>query len=110
MASASQMFLGGFIMTGASWLMGERFTQTPSWQAMTAVLYLAFIGSMVAYTGYTFLVKNVRPALATSYAYVNPVVAVLLGWLFIGESVTPLMLVAMAVILVGVGIVISSKK
>ena len=56
-------------------------------------------GSLVAFTAYLYLLKNVRAALATSYAYVNPPVAVLLGALFLGELVHPGDLIAMAVIL-----------
>lgn len=110
MASAAQMLAGGTITLLVSYFIGERFTRVPRTEAIIAVIYLAIFGSIVAYTGYTFLIKNVRPALATSYAFVNPIVAVILGWLFIGESVTPLMVVAMAVILGGVGIVIAGRK
>jgi len=110
MASAAQMLAGGTIMTTVNFFVGSPMTRAPRWEAIVALAYLILFGSVIAYSGYVFLLKNVRPALATSYAYANPMVAVLLGWLFIGESITPMMIVAMAVILIGVGIVITAKK
>ena len=64
--------------------------------------YLCVFGSIVAFTAYVWLLHNVRPALAGSYAYVNPVIAVLLGVLLNGEHFGWRDLVAMAVILAGV--------
>ncbi|MBI5081144.1 MAG: drug/metabolite exporter YedA [Chloroflexi bacterium] len=110
MASAAQMIMGGVIMTTVNYFVGSPMTRAPRWEAILALAYLILFGSVIAYSGYIFLLKNVRPALATSYAYANPMVAVLLGWLFIGESITPMMIVAMAVILIGVGIVVTAKK
>ena len=75
-----------------------------------ALAYLILFGSVIAYSGYVFLLKNVRPALATSYAYANPIVAVILGVLFAGEKVGAVEIVAMIVILIGVGIVVTAKK
>jgi len=110
MASAAQMLAGGAIMTTVNFFVGSPMTRAPRWEAIVALAYLILFGSVIAYSGYVFLLRNVRPALATSYAYANPMVAVLLGWLFIGESITPMMIVAMAVILIGVGIVVTAKK
>jgi drug/metabolite transporter (DMT)-like permease len=86
-------------------LLGERPTSSFSLQSLAAFGYLTVIGSMVAYTAYGFLLRHVRPALATSYAYVNPLVAVCLGVALAGDRVTPLGIVGMVVILVGVVLV-----
>ena len=74
-------------------------------QSLLALLYLITFGSLLAFSAYGYLLRSVRPALATSYAYVNPVVAVCLGVIFAGESITAMTVVAMVVILVGVGLI-----
>jgi drug/metabolite transporter (DMT)-like permease len=109
MSAAGQMLCGAGWMLVASLVTGERMTQAPSQDAVLAVLYLAFFGSIVAFTAYVWLLKNVRPALATSYAYVNPPIAVLFGVLLLGERFTTHDLGAMAVILVGVVIITLSR-
>ena len=110
MASAAQMLAGGTIMTTVNFFVGSPMTRAPRWEAILALAYLILFGSVIAYSGYIFLLKNVRPALATSYAYANPIVAVILGLLFAGEKVGAVEIVAMIVILIGVGIVVTAKK
>ena len=75
-----------------------------------ALVYLAVAGSIAAFTAYVYLLNAVRPALATSYAYVNPPVAVLLGVWLLGESFGTMEAVAMAVILGGVAIILLQKR
>jgi len=67
-----------------------------------ALAYLTLFGSLVGFTAYVWLLRVVSPARAATYAYVNPVVAVFLGWALAGEELTPLTLVAAAVIIAGV--------
>lgn len=110
MNTAAQMLSGGIALTVVAILMGERLPEDPTTRANLAMLYLIVFGSLVAFTAYLYLLKNVRAVLATSYAYVNPPVAVLLGFLFIGEVVHGSDLVAMAVILVGVAMITLGKK
>jgi drug/metabolite transporter (DMT)-like permease len=105
MAAATEMLTGGAVLLVVALLRGERMTAMPGAQALGAFLYLVVFGSMIAYSAYTFLLANVRPALATNYAYVSPVVAVLLGALLAGESVTGVAVAALALILAGVAIV-----
>lgn len=105
MSSAAQMLAGGALLIAASALFGENLATTPSPKAIGALLYLIVFGSIVAFTSYQFLLHQVRPALATSYAYVNPVVALLLGWQLAGEHVGRMEWLAMAVITAGVFIV-----
>jgi drug/metabolite transporter (DMT)-like permease len=102
MASASQMLAGGGVLLVASLLSGERPRQWPDAAGWAALAYLALFGSIIAFSAYLYLLKTVRPALATSYAYVNPVVAVLLGVVFAGESVGLEEGVAMLVIIAAV--------
>ena len=67
---------------------GERLAGPPSVRAMLALGYLIVFGSLIAFSAYLFLLGRVRPALATSYAYVNPAVAVALGVGLAGEQIT----------------------
>ncbi|STW49911.1 drug/metabolite transporter permease [Klebsiella pneumoniae] len=76
---AIEMLAAGIVLLVASWLSGETLTRVPSWSGIAALAYLAIFGSLIAINAYMFLIRNVTPAVATSYAYVNPVVAVLLG-------------------------------
>jgi drug/metabolite transporter (DMT)-like permease len=74
---------------------------------MGALAYLIIFGSIVAFTAYSWLLRNVSTTLVATYAYVNPVVAVFLGWLIAHEPVTTSMLVA-AVIIVGSVVLITT--
>jgi drug/metabolite transporter (DMT)-like permease len=102
MAAAAQMLCGGALMLVAGWVLGERFEGMPSAKGTVAVAYLALFGSVVAFSAYVWLLQNVRATLAGSYAYVNPVIAVLLGVWLAGERFSVHDLGAMAVILLGV--------
>lgn len=109
MSAAGQMLCGSGWMLATGLLLGERIEAFPGWRPTLAVAYLAVFGSIVAFTAYVWLLQNVRPALATSYAYVNPPIAVMFGVLLMGERFTVHDLGAMAVILVGVVIITLSK-
>lgn len=102
MSTAAQMLCGGALMLTVGLATGERITAAPPASAVIAVAYLAVFGSIIGFGAYIWLLHHVRPALATSYAYVNPPIAVLLGALLAGERVGVVTIVAMAVILVGV--------
>ena len=108
--SAWQMALGGVISSLLGLALGERFTHAPGLEATAAMLYLAVFGSVIAYSAFVWLVKHVRPALATSYAYVNPPIALLLGVLLLDEPMNSHTLVAMALILLSIGIVTLGKR
>lgn len=98
MASAAQMLVGGAVLLLGSVISGERLQQMPNLAGWLALLYLTLLGSIVAFSAYLYLLKHVRPAAATSYAYVNPVVAVLLGITFAGERIGAEEWLAMTVI------------
>ncbi|MGY2201102.1 drug/metabolite exporter YedA [Pseudomonas gingeri] len=99
MASAAEMLVGGVVLLLASLVRGERMTQMPSTEGWLALLYLIVFGSIIAFNAYMYLLKHVRPAAATSYAYVNPAVAVLLGILFADEHIGWHECIAMGVII-----------
>lgn len=99
MASAAEMLVGGAVLLLGSVLGGERMTHMPTAAGWGALLYLIVFGSILAFSAYMYLLKHVRPAAATSYAYVNPAVAVLLGILFADEQVGLAECLAMVVII-----------
>lgn len=105
MASAVEMLLGGLALLLVAGLRGETLVMMPTPKALWALVYLIFIGAILGFSAYVYLLQTVRPALATSYAYVNPVVAVALGVSFAGESVDLMEMLAMGVILGGVVLV-----
>ena len=105
MAAAGQMLCGGVILVVAGLLRGERMTALPSTQGLLAVAYLCVFGSIVAFTAYVWLLHNVRPVLTSSYAYVNPVIAVALGAWIAHERFSLADIGAMAVILAGVVVI-----
>src|SRR6185295_4343102 len=96
-----EMLCGGTLLVLLGCAHGELATldlATVSTRSWLALGYLAIMGSLVGFSFYIFLLRETTPAVATTYAYVNPVVAVLLGWAFAGESITMRTIAAMAVI------------
>ncbi|MGH8541687.1 MAG: EamA family transporter [Stenotrophobium sp.] len=100
--AALQMLIAGVIMTVAGVASGELPRLHWQTEAFAALAYLVVFGSCIAYAAYFWLVHQVTPALLGTYAYVNPAVAVLLGWWLLGERLTPVQLLGTAVILAGV--------
>lgn len=110
MSAATQMLCGGVLMLGLGLVLGEQVPAAmPGARAVLSWLYLLIFGSLVGYTAYGWLLRNARPSLATSYAYVNPVVAVFLGGLLAGETMSPRAWVAMAAIL-GAVVLLTRKR
>ena len=105
MASASQMLAGGVLLFIVGFATGEHMTSMPGPRPLAAMAYLIIGGSLIAFSAYGYLLRNVRPALATRYAYVNPLVAVGLGVALAGEQITMIGVLAMLTILSGVGLV-----
>jgi len=109
MAGAIEMLAAGLVLLTASVLSGERMTTLPTVQGFMAVGYLAIFGSVIAINAYMYLIRNVSPAIATSYAYVNPVVAVLLGTGFGGEHLSGIEWLALGIIIMAVVLVTLGK-
>jgi len=110
MASAAQMLTGGAALVAAGLLRGERVEEMPGLGPWLAVAYLIVFGSLFAYTAYAYLLAHTRPAVATSYAYVNPVVAVILGVTLGEEVIGGWALVGLPIILAGVAMVGLAQK
>ena len=110
MASAAQMLAGGVVLVAASLVAGESWPVQPSEKSIYAIVYLITFGSLIAYSAYLFLLKAVRPALATSYAFINPVVAMFLGAWLADESIGRAEYIALVIIVVGVLLVLPFKR
>lgn len=104
-SAALQMLFGGVIVSIVGLAVGEtsRFSLNP--RTFGALLYLTIFGSIIAYSAYVYALAHMRTTYSSLYAYVNPVVAVFLGWLILDEPLTWVSIVGMAVILGGVALV-----
>ncbi len=110
-ATGMQMLGGGALLLIASALTGEpsRFVLAEvSQRSLLALAYLVVFGAIVAFTAYVWLMRVAPPVLVSTYAFVNPVVAVFLGWALAGEPLTAGTLIAAAVILGGVVLITTS--
>jgi drug/metabolite transporter (DMT)-like permease len=103
LSTSLQIGLGGAMSTMVAWVSGERMMDI-HFLPVVAFLYLMLIGTMAAYVAYGFLIRHTSPIIASSCMYVNPVVAVALGAMLLGEPVTRATVVATGVILASVGL------
>jgi drug/metabolite transporter (DMT)-like permease len=105
LSTAVQMFTGGLTLLVAGLVTGETSDVHPdqfSTDSLLAFAYLILIGSLVAYTAYVWLLQNAPISKVATYAYVNPVIAIFLGWAILSENVTATMLIGAAVIVCSV--------
>jgi drug/metabolite transporter (DMT)-like permease len=112
MAAGMQMLAGGVLLTFAGMLRGEASTLALgeiSLRSAGALVYLIVFGSLIAFTSYSWLLRVATPSLASTYAYVNPVVAVLLGWALAGEQLTLRTLLA-AIVIVSAVVMITTHR
>lgn len=109
MGFATEMLLGGVFLMCIALLRGEHLLAPMSLPAFGAWLYLIVAGSLLAFTAYMFLLSKVSSGLASSYAYVNPVIAVALGVIFAGEKLSQREVIAMIIILGSVALLTSAK-
>ncbi len=113
LTSGMQMLAGGFVLTLVGTFTGEwtRFNVADvtanSWLGF---IYLIIFGSIIGFTAYSWLLKNAAPSLVATYAYVNPAVAVFLGWLIAGESLNLQMLLGAAVVVGSVALITSTGE
>ena len=105
MSTACQMLLAGISMFVVALARGERFAQPVSTTSLTALAYLIVFGSLLGFSAYGFLLRHTRPLIATSYAYVNPVVALAIGAALGGEQLGQRKLAACALTVLGVLVV-----
>jgi drug/metabolite transporter (DMT)-like permease len=99
MGAAVQMMVGGTAVALVGTLLGEWSSWTFSGRGLGAFAYLVVFGSVLGYSAYAYALRHASATIVGTYAYVNPVIAVLLGWLLLDEVVTSRTFVAMAMIL-----------
>ncbi len=109
MSAAMQSLVAGVILCIAGLLLGEasRWTWTP--KAALALVYLVVFGSCLAYAAYVWLLHVVSPSVLSTYAYINPAVAVMLGWWMLKETLGPHQIAGMLVILCAVILVSTAR-
>jgi len=113
MSSAAQMLSGGVLLTVTSGILGEFrgfHVQAVSHGAWIALAYLVIAGSMIAFTAYVWLIHHESPTKVGTYAYVNPVVAVAVGYLFGGESIGARTILGTVLVLVSVIVITTTPK
>jgi drug/metabolite transporter (DMT)-like permease len=113
LSTAMQMLTGSVALLGVSLVLGEPWHFDPSAVSLRSwlgLLYLVVFGSIIAFSAYVWLLRASTPARVSIYAYVNPVVAVLLGAAFAGEALTTRMIVAAVVIVSGVALITLAPK
>jgi drug/metabolite transporter (DMT)-like permease len=101
---------GGVLLTGYSLLSGEIGEAEWTRDAILALGYLIVAGSLVGFSTYVWLLRSAPISLVSTYAYVNPIVAVLLAWALLGEAITVQMVVAGAAVLVSVATILRSSR
>ena len=109
MSTAIQMTMGGVLLCLSGLLLGERLSfgaEMLTMRSVSAWLYLLVFGSFIAFSAYIWLMRNTSPAKVSTYAYVNPVIAVYLGWAFAAEPITPKILIASLLLVSAVVIVL----
>ena len=113
LTAGMQMLAGSLSLFVVGLLRGEWAAFDPAGVSATSLFGLAYLvvfGSLVGFTAYSWLLKNARPTMVSTYAYINPVVAVILGWSIAGESLTGQMLVGAFIIVASVALVTSQKR
>jgi len=105
MSSAFQMIIGGLVVGAVGLSIGEGHRLTWTRDGILGLAYLTTFGSLLAYTAYVYAMKKLPMTNMSMYAYINPLVAVVLGWLILHEHLTWVSIVAMCIILAGVALV-----
>jgi drug/metabolite transporter (DMT)-like permease len=106
-----EMLVGGTVLCLSGWARGEQFAAlTYSARAWAAWAFLVVVGSVVALSAYNWLLRTTSVSIVATYAYVNPVIAVWLGWLVLGEPVTRTTLLGAATVVSGVALVVTAER
>jgi drug/metabolite transporter (DMT)-like permease len=103
--NAMIMLVGGVVLGAAGIATGELPEWHWEWRGMLAIVFLAVFASAITYTAFTWLMKNARTDRVATFAYVNPAIATVLGWIVLGETLTPQQMLGMLVVLGGVVLV-----
>jgi drug/metabolite transporter (DMT)-like permease len=110
MGFASEMICGGVVLLLLAWWTDEPMAGQPTAAAMAAWAYLVVFGSLIAFNAYMVLLARASAGLASSYTFVNPLIAMLLGVALAGETVTRFEWLAVAVVLAGVTLLVQARR
>lgn len=105
-----EMLFGGLMLVSLGAVSGERFTASYDARTWAALAYLVVFGSVIAFTAYVWLVANAPISFVATYAYVNPIVAVFLGWLVLAEVVSGAVLAGGGIVVLAVALVIGAER
>ena len=107
-----QMFFGGIMLLIASLAFGEAWVAPQQWKpdVQWVMLILVIFGSIAAFTSFNYLLKRVSPEKVATSTYVNPIIAMLLGWYVLQESISTQSIIAATVLLTGVYFINSGKR
>lgn len=105
-----QMFFAGIAQTTVGLMLGEasEFTFTPN--SFMAFIYLLFIGSMVGYASYIYAISHLRVSFVATYSYINPIIALFLGWFVLNEDLDLSIIISAVLVLAGIAMVNSGAK
>lgn len=111
-STAYQMISAGILLSITSLVFGETWTSPLDWSTSVkwSMLLLSVFGSVVAFTSFNYLLKIVSPEKVSTSAYVNPIIAILLGWYILDESVSLQTMIAACVLLTGVYFITTKRK
>jgi drug/metabolite transporter (DMT)-like permease len=104
MFMAMQLYGGGLMLLVLALLHGDTARWSFNSAGMSALCYLTFASSCLAFSAYGWLTRNASPAVIGTYSYVNPAIAAFVGWWFLNEHLSPLQLTGMVIIIIGVSI------
>ncbi len=110
MCNATQMLTAGVGLLVFGLLRGEAITAPPTTPGLLGLLYLIVFGALIGMSAYMYLLNHAPPTLANSYSFVNPAIALLLGVVIAGETITGSALIALPIILIGVGFIAYRKN
>ena len=107
-----QMFTGGIMLLLSSLMFGEQWTAPAEWSepVLWSMLLLIIFGSIVAFTSFNYLLKRVSPEKVATSTYVNPIIALILGWYFLDEKITLQSVIAAIILLTGVYFINTKRK
>lgn len=107
-----QMFMGGIMLLIASYLFGEEWVSILNWSEpiVFSMFGLIVFGGIIAFTSFNFLLRKVSPEKVATSTYVNPIIALILGWFFLNEQITTQSIIAATVLLTGVFFINTKKK
>ncbi len=105
MSASVQMIIAGIFQLGLSFILGEKFYFGSGLNSILAISYLIIFGSILGFGSYTYAISHLPVSFVSTYAYINPIIALFLGWLFLNEELNIQIFIAAAVIFLGVTLV-----